>query len=318
MSLTTLRTLLADKLSGQVPSTILHANQPTGQLPMSLLEVEEHTEHYLALKNGEGKIRGMLTGVLAGVGGMLSLFFSIALYLDGDMEWAIKTGLSALTFFLIPFLWEVLRPLPLPILLNRRTRELYFQHDNELYHTSWDGIVAAAYEFHTVGPYTGGMGNAALEVLVHRFEQPEQQMLLSLGLPMGKTLELQKSFWEYLRSYMDNGPWFDEQGKPSASDAFIKSQLEIGESVGRVVRDTWERIVEKYKAADGRNYLDYTDVVLLLLGATLAPMHTIRAFTYKVAKRRARAQWSPRVAERLRPDGPTSRLVDLEHTQGQV
>lgn len=317
MSLTTLRTLLADKLNGQVPSTTLHADQPTGQLPMSLFEVEEHTEYFLALQNGEGKARGIVTGILGYLGFFLILF-AIAFLLDGRQQSALETSLIAIACLLIPFLWEVLRPLPLPIILNQRTRELYFQQDGELYHTPWDGIVAAAYEFHTVGPYTGGMRNAALEVLVHRFEQPEQQMLLSLGLPMGKTLELQMSLWEYLRAYMDNGPWFDEQGKPSASDAFIKSQLEIGESVGRVVRDTWERIVEKYKAADGRNYLDYTDVVLLLLGATLAPMHTIRAFTYKVAKRRARAQWSPQVAERLRHDGPSTRLVDLEHTQGQV
>jgi hypothetical protein len=317
MSLTTLRTLLADKLSGQVPSTILQAEQSTGQLPMAF-QLEEHTEHYLALESGEGKTRGMLTGILAGTNGLVFIFFTILFYLDGDVEWSIKAGLIALISFLAPFFWEILRPQPLPILLNRRTRELYFQQDDELYHTPWDGIVAAAYEFHTVGPYTGGMRNAALEVLVHRFEHPEHQMLLSLGLPMGKTLELQQSFWEYLRAYMDNGPWFDEQGKPSASDAFIKSQLEIGASAGRLVGNTWERIVEKYKTAGGRNYLDVTDAVMLIYGILMSPTNTIHAFTYKVAKRRARAQWSPRVAERLRQDGPSTRLVDLEHTQGQV
>jgi hypothetical protein len=317
MSLTTLRTLLADKLNGKAPSTILQAGQSTGQLPMAF-QLEEHTEHYLALESGEGKIRGMLTGLLAGVGGVFLLFFSIAFFLDGRYQPAMEAFSIAFVGSLLPFLWEVFRPLPLPILLNRRTRELYFQQDDELYHTPWDGIVAAAYEFHTVGPHTGGMRNAALEVLVHRFEHPEQQMLLSLGLPMGKTLELQQSFWEYLRAYMDNGPWFDEQGKPSASDAFIKSQLEIGASAGRIIRDTWERIVDKYKASGGKNYLDYTDVGMLIFGAPLVPTNIIQDFTYKVAKRRARAQWSPRVAERLRQDGPRTRLVDLEHTQGQV
>ena len=89
----------------------------------------------------------------------------------------------------------MLRPLPLPILFNRRSRELYFEQDGELYHSPWDGVAAAAYEFHMVGPYTGGMRNAALEVLVHRFNHPEEQMLLSLGLPIGKSLDLQESFW---------------------------------------------------------------------------------------------------------------------------
>jgi hypothetical protein len=53
---------------------------------------------------------------------------------------------------MVPFFWEILRPMPLPILLNRRTRELYFEQEGELYHTSWDGIAAAAYTFGTVGP----------------------------------------------------------------------------------------------------------------------------------------------------------------------
>jgi len=47
-------------------------------------------------------------------------------------EQALNTLLLALALFAIPFIWEVLRPMPLPILLNRRTRELYFEQDDEL------------------------------------------------------------------------------------------------------------------------------------------------------------------------------------------
>ncbi len=311
MSLNTLRTLLADKLGGNSPSTMVSANRPTGQQPMTLGDIEEHTENYLALENGEGKYRGMLTGAF-GFAGLFFAFLSIVFWLDGRPQSAIENLLLGFGLFSIPFLWEVLRPLPLPILLNRRTRELYFEQEGELYHSPWDGIAAAAYEFHMVGPYTGGMRNAALEVLVHRFNQPEEQMLLSLGLPMGKSLDLQESFWEYLRSYMNNGPWFDEQGNNSASDAFAQSQLEVRYRAGQVLPFTWQQLQEKRRAAGGRNYLDYSSAVMLVCATLLYPMGAIQEFTYNIAKRRARSRWPDVVIERLREDGPTTRLIDLE------
>jgi len=80
--------------------------------------------------------------------------------------------------------------MPLPILLNRRTRE----QDGELYHTPWDGIAAAAYAYGTVGPYTAGMRHAALEALLHRYGHPEEQVLINLGSPIGKSLEMQLGF----------------------------------------------------------------------------------------------------------------------------
>ncbi|WP_448680971.1 hypothetical protein [Pseudomonas nicosulfuronedens] len=45
-------------------------------------------------------------------------------------------------------------------------------------------------------------------------------------------------------------------------------------------------------------------------------MFKLQDFTYAIAKRRSRGQWPQLVEERLRPDGPTTRLVDLEHVQG--
>ncbi|WP_404438477.1 hypothetical protein [Stutzerimonas chloritidismutans] len=311
MSSQTLRTLLADKLGGNSQSTILSADQSTGQQPMTLGDIEEHTENYLALENGEGKYRGMLTGAF-GFAGLFFVFLSIVFWLDGRAQSAIENLLLGFGLFLIPFLWEVLRPLPLPILFNRRTRELYFEQDGELYHSPWDGIAAAAYEFHMVGPYTGGMRNAALEVLVHRFNHPEEQMLLSLGLPMGKSLDLQESFWEYLRSYMNNGPWFDEQGNNSASDAFAKSQLEIRYRAGQGLPFAWQRLQEKRQAAGGKNYLDYSSAMMVFGAALMHPMGVIQEFTYNIAKRRARNRWPDVVMERLREDGPTTRLIDLE------
>ncbi len=278
-------------------------------------EVEEQTEHYLAIEHGDSADRGMLTGALGGVGGTFWAIFAFALFLNHRPEPALNTLLLALALFAIPFIWEVLRPMPLPILLNRRTRELYFEQDGELYHTPWDGIAAAAYAYGTVGPYTAGMRHAALEALLHRYGHPEEQVLINLGSPIGKSLEMQLGFWEYLRAYMDNGPWFDENGHHSDSPQFSQSLQEVRNSKGQLVRLYWGLIKDEYRANKGRNFLSYADFMLLFGSMLLLPVRTLQNFTYRIAKRRSRSQWPRLIREPLRADGPTSRLVDLE--QGQ-
>lgn len=315
MNLNKLRTLLSEKLSGNNPSAILYADKPTGQLPMGLFEIEDQKDNFLTISAGDGTYRGMLTGALAGVGGLGLSVLAISDLLDGDFQSALRSTAIAALLFIIPFLWEVFRPLPPPILFNRRTREVYFQHDGDLYHTPWDGIAAAAYEFEMVGPYTGGTRHASLEVLVQCFGHPEKQLLISLGLPMAKSLKLQESFWEYLRSYMNNGPWFDENGFHSESDSFVKSQLEIGDSAGKVLRNTWNFVASEYKAADGKNFLDLGSAIMFICAVFLQPMNSIHDFTYSVVKLRNRKRWPTLVTERLRPDGPTTRLIDIEPIQ---
>jgi len=300
----------------QVPdSRLLQADQPSGAPLICMPEVEEQTEHYLAIEHGDSADRGMLTGALGGVGGTFWAIFAFALFLNHRPEPALNTLLLALALFAIPFIWEVLRPMPLPILLNRRTRELYFEQDGELYHTPWDGIAAAAYAYGTVGPYTAGMRHAALEALLHRYGHPEEQVLINLGSPIGKSLEMQLGFWEYLRAYMDNGPWFDENGHHSDSPQFSQSLQEVRNSKGQLVRLYWGLIKDEYRANKGRNFLSYADFMLLFGSMLLLPVRTLQNFTYRIAKRRSRSQWPRLIREPLRADGPTSRLVDLE--QGQ-
>lgn len=306
----------AQRLRQAPDSRLLRADQATGAELMCMPEVEEQTECYLAIEHGDSADRGMPTGVLGGWGG--GLFFAMALlsYFEGFKQDALENLLIALACFLVPFLWEVLRPMPLPILLNRRTRELYFEQEGQLYHTPWDGIAAAAYTFGTVGPHTGGMRHASLEALLHRHGHPDEQVLINLGSPLGKSLEMQLGFWEWLRAYMDNGPWFDEQGNHSESDAFVQSLLEVRQSRGQSVRLYWGLIREEYKANKGRNFLSYTDFMLLFGSMLLLPVRILQNFTYTIAKRRSRSQWPALIRKRLRPDGPTSRLVDLEREQG--
>ncbi|MCU1718613.1 hypothetical protein [Pseudomonas sp. 5P_3.1_Bac2] len=209
---------------GSSPSVVLRADQSTGEKTWEMFVIDEHTEHYLSIKVRGDSDRGMATGILAFIGGFgicMALFFAM----QGKWQGVFNFLLLCTPLILGPFLWETRRPLPLPILFNRRTREVYFDHNGELYHTPWDGAEAVAGEFMLVGSHTDGMHNASLELLVRRLGEPDNALLVSLGLPMGKTLQMQKGFWEWLRAYMDNGPWFDENGQRSESDAYVKSML---------------------------------------------------------------------------------------------
>lgn len=302
---------------GHAPSVLLHADQPTGEKPWEMFVTDEHTEHYLALKAGGDTDRGILTGVLGGVGGIATALMSATLILSGKMD-GVWMGLTlAVAFVIVPFLLETRRPLPLPILFNRRTREVYFDHDGELYHAPWDGIQALAGEYVMVGPHTGGMRNASLEILVRRLGEPDNALLVSLGLPMGKTLQMQKGFWEWLRAYMDNGPWFDENGQRSDSDAYIKEMLKASS----IKRTDWHshtlaKIAEKKAANGGKNYLEWTDVFMLTWEVLFYPSHWLQEYTHTVAKRRSRNRWPQIVTERLQADGPLTRLIDLERDRG--
>jgi len=134
------------------PTVILEADKSTGEKPIELFIVDEHTEHYLTIQAGDESNRGLLTGILTGIGGIGGIGLGLLSFLQsGDLK-ELNIMLAMCTpMCVIPFLWETLRPLPLSILFNRRTREVYFDHDGELFHAPWDGIVAIANEFQIVG-----------------------------------------------------------------------------------------------------------------------------------------------------------------------
>lgn len=297
---------------GAPPTVILRAEKPTGKAPIELFITDEHTENYLTLKMSGDAERGAMTGLLAGIASPLGLLLS--LWMAMEAEWAL-TALSlaiAIPMFLIPFLYEVCRPLPLPVLFNRRTREVYFEKKGELFHSPWDGIQAMACEFQIVGPYTGGIGNTSLDIMLHRFCDPGNSLMISLGSPIGKTLDMQKGFWEYIRSYMNNGPWFDEKGNHSQSDTFVKSQLNLNTKPSSFLAHWRKTIADKKTATNGKNYLSGMDALMLLGHIMFYPTHWIQDFTYNIAKRKSRNRWPKVVLERLQSDGPTTRLIDIE------
>ncbi|MCK1793445.1 hypothetical protein [Pseudomonas violetae] len=292
-------------------AAILEANKSTGEQPMELFITDEHTEHYLALQAGGDSDRGQFTG-LGGWIGLGGLGMAFLLMINEKWE-SVSTGLiMSAAFFLVPFLWETLRPLPLPILFNRRTREVYFDHDGDLYHAPWDGISAVASEFQLVGTQIGGMQNASLEIRMWKFEEPETALMVSLGPPFGKSLAMQKGFWEYIRSYMNNGPYFDEHGSHSESDSFVKSQLAVRPKMSDSFKHTLAQLKQAKKEAGGKNYLGASDVAKLIFEPMLYPQDRIQELTYSLAKRRSRNLWPKVVTERLKASGPTTRLVDLE------
>ena len=296
----------------------LEPDKPTGEQPMELFITDEHTEYYLALKAGGDSDRGLLTGVLGGIGGCALVGLGLIGAMQGKFDITYMTFSIGIPLFLVPLLWETLRPLPLPILFNRRTREVYFDHDGVLFHAPWDGISAVANEFQLVGTQIGGMQSASLEIRVWQFEKPETALMVSLGSPFGKSLMLQKSLWEYIRAYMNNGPYFDEHGNHSESDAFVKNQLAVRPKMSDSFKRTRAQIKQAKREAGGKNYLSGYDVIKLLLGAMFYPQDRIQEFTYSTAKRRSRNRWPPIVTERLKTNGPTTRLVDLEGEKSGV
>jgi len=299
------------------PTVTLEANKPTGERPMELFITDEHTDHYLSLQASGDSDRGMLTGVLGGMGGVGGMGLGLLSFMQsGEPEGLFIMLAICAPLFLAPFLWETLRPLPLPILFNRRTSEVYFDHDGDLYHAPWEGISAVANEFQLIGTQIGGMQNASLEIRMWKFQEPETALMVSLGAPFGKSLAMQKGFWEYIRSYMNNGPYFDEHGNHSESDAFVKSQLSVRPKMSDSFKQTLAQLKQAKKDAGGKNYLGASDVAKLILEPLLYPQDRIQELTYSLAKRRSRNLWPKVVAERLKANGPTTRLVDLEHEQG--
>lgn len=300
--------MIGERFGARYPITPLFADRPTGQKPMQLNEVDEHTEHYLTLKSGEEIAKGMPTGVMGGWIGVTLLLVGGGYLAKGHTEIALHCFTLAIPFFVIPFAWEMLHPLPLPTLFNHRTREVYFELDGELYHTPWDGIEAATYEYEMVHQNTGAMRHAPIEVLMHRYGKPEQQVLVNLVIPVGRSIAINQHTWEYLRAYMNNGPWFDENGDSSPSDAFVQRQLTINNEKRRHDYKLWWRTWKDDKTL--------SSLVLVLSSFLFYPSYAIQDFVYALSKRRSRNQWPEEVLERLRPDGPTTRLIDLERERG--
>ncbi len=302
------------QLRDSASTVILKEDKATGERPIAPFITDEHGEDYLTLQDAGDPNRGHLAGFFGWLAiAMICLELLLMLYGISEsvlIELAITTLL-----FLVTFLLEVRRPLPLPIVFNRRTREVYVDQDGVLFHASWDGLCAEIDEFHLVDIHVRGMQNASLEIRVWKFQQPDTGLMVSLGAPFGKTLSLQKGVWEYLRAYMNNGPWFDERGHRSDSNTFVKSQLSELPKISKSFMPTRSTVKQAEKKAVEENYISGGEAVKIMLKPIFYPMSQIQKLVYSLAKHCSKNRWPRVVSERLKTNGPTTRLVDLEHEE---
>ncbi|WP_249978715.1 DUF6708 domain-containing protein, partial [Vreelandella olivaria] len=295
---------LADELM------VLSPKRRAARQPMQLGEVQEQTEHYLDLSSGAEEGKGIFTGVWGM--GTIYIFLIMSPVIFQDWEGALyvftyTTVLVGITFAV--FLLEVFWPASSPLRFNRRTREIYFQDKGKLYHAPWDEAVAWMQESRTVTQYTGAMTETPLQLLLQRYNHPQDVIALQLNLPMGRTAETQGMLWEYLRCYMDNGPWFDEQGNPLTTSNREQALEGYRRRQKKATLDLehYRKLVQDGIFSPGR-------ARVRIFGAALFyPCLLIRDITAKYARQRAAThQWQPLVKERCHPDGPTTRLYDLE------
>ncbi|MGP7735775.1 DUF6708 domain-containing protein [Oceanimonas smirnovii] len=268
--------------------------------PIPYLDVDTQDEICLRMQTGEHITRGATTiaGWLVGVPS--SIFFTV---------FSSFTVLeAALLFFLVllPLLWDLFSPMPYPVIFNRRTQEVYACFKGELYHIRWDRARAIAYEDYTVNQYSGKTNVGYLEILLQGYNDPDKWIWANLSMPLGRTIEMQSSLWEYLRSYMNNGPWFDEHGNPSESDSYNRQLLTAYR------KNTKQRLKEKranIRSDDSTSRLAYYAFLVW------SPMEFLKEWVYAMALKRSVRTWPKEVQERLKPNGPTTSLTELQQAK---
>ncbi|MDQ7729777.1 DUF6708 domain-containing protein [Halomonas sp. SpR8] len=280
--------------------------------PMQLGEVQDQTEHYLDLSSGSEEGKGIFTGVW-GMGAVYLFLLMSPVFFQGRWKEVLGTAVVMCGITLAVFLLEVFWPASSPIRFNRRTREIYFQDRGKLYHTAWDDAVAWMQESRSVTQYTGAMTETPLQILLQRYGHPDDVIALRLNLPIGRTAETQGMMWEYLRCYMENGPWFDEQGNPTASSnrkaILIKHYKK--QRTAKIHLRLNQYLVKKGIMSRGRLW------ATTVFEAFMLPLFFFRDLTSKYARQRAaKQQWHSLVKERCRANGPTMRLYDLEVAGG--
>ncbi|MBF8223559.1 hypothetical protein IHD13_12955, partial [Halomonas sp. 328] len=119
--------------------------------------------------------------------------------------------------------------------------------------------------------------------------------------------------WEYLRCYMERGPWFDEQGHSITTS----NREEVLEGYRRRKKKATLDLKHYRKLVQDGVFSPGRARVRILGAAFFYPGFFIQDITANYARQRAAAnQWHPLVKERCRPDGPTTRLYDLEIAEG--
>lgn len=302
---------IGETLAKQFPRLLLRGDQYSGCKPSQYGSIEYQGEDCLSIKTATAEAKGIPAGVGAfGVTGGAVL--SASVIFNGMDQWSAFSPLFiGIGLFVLIFVWELYRPFPLPIIFNRRTQEIYYDLNGKLYHTPWEGIEAVAYEYRNVNQYAGSMTNANLDLILHRFADPEDRIVLNIGgHTSGKRVETLASLWEYLRAYMNEGPWFDEEGRHAPQKTqFIEEQLNKS---GFTMRDQLTHARQQLAKAKQNKGRVGAARGALLSAYVFHPMWFTQDMTYRICRSRSHKQWPEVVRERLDPHGPTTRLIDIE------
>jgi len=306
--------VVASKFGTSSNVLLLNGKSSSSYAPSQPGLVESQDCVFLSLRTGRAESKGILTGVAFFVGAvglvlvMLPNLFG-APY-SSNLDWWVFF-LSVLVI-IAPAIWEISRPPMLPVVFNRGTQEIYYDQKGELYYSEWNDIEAVAYEYTIVNQYSGAIIHGNLEIVLRKFGDPDDRIALNLsGVPAGKRLPTLLGFWEYLRSYMTVGPWFDETGnKTEFKNSFIEKSLKSGDiSFLDLVLDSRRTLGREYREGEGVSgaaFLSWVTSYMLVLPAFGME------FVQKIDRKKARKHWPEVVQERLKPDGPTTRLIDIE------
>src|SRR5690606_17177589 len=282
--------------------------------PQTLDEVDQENEIFLDFKTAKEEQYGgwFSTGMFGVVIAVLLCFAELIVHYDAGLIENLKVISGILGFAIIvmglPGTIEILKPLPAPWRFNRRTREVYaLDSTGQLYHAPWDNIAAYLSAGTVFIPKSGPMSTAVLEVQLHRFGHPDQTLNIALGMVLGGQRYQKLRLWEYLCTYMEQGPGFETLDMASAAGKHIvEPDSELYNPDAPVLSQE-----ERQRAHEEFNRSPI--VRLFALRERYSLIMNLQRWAYRRALRRPRKHpWPEVVLERCRPDGPTTRLVDIE------
>jgi len=307
---------VTNRLGDSSNSLLLNGSSNAGCAPSQPGFIESQGNNCLSLRTSSSEGKGTFTGLgfLIGIYGIL-IFFLLCLFgkpsESNSDAWFLLFSILAI---IIPAAWEISRPPYLPIIFNRRTQEIYYDFKGQLYHTIWDGIEAVAYEYKMVNQYSGSITHGNLEIILQKFGEPENRIALNLsGVPAGKRLSTLIGIWEYLRCFMTIGPWFDETGKKTESKSlFIEKNLKSNQlSFLDLVLESRTLLAQEKKEGNG---ISGTAVLYWINSHFLLPYALGMECIQRIDRKKSKRYWPEVVQERLDPNGPTTRLIDIEES----
>jgi hypothetical protein len=304
--------VVVKKIGGEDNALLLNGGASSGFLPSHPGVIESQDSVCLTLRTASSEAKGTLTGFGFLIGGYGIILFLFIVFFGGGASGNWWILFISILIIIIPMAWEMSRPPSLPIVFNRRTQEVYYDMKGDLYYATWDGIEAVAYEYSIVNQYSGSIVHGNLEIILRKFGAPDNRIVLNLsGIPAGKRMRTLVGIWEYLRCFMTIGPWFDENGRRTENrNSFIEKGL-ASSAVSSLDQLLEGRKLLSKERQEGEG-ISGTAIIYWFGSYFFFPVAFGEFCIQKIDRTRSLKHWPDVVQERLGPNGPTSRLIDIE------